>query len=222
MSEVQANHDDLLDLVAVYALGAVSAEEARAVTAHLAVCAECRAEYERLKLPADAVALSVDDRLDAVNCAPMKARLMSAIDAQERAPRSTRPMAFVTALALAAAIVFGIFSFNAERKIEELQLQGARVYRVAEGEIYKTPQRVYIIMRTLPALPAGRVYQAWTLAPGAKTVAPSLTFLPDAQGFVVVSLPESATNVSAVAISVEPRGGSSAPTTKPLFVQRLT
>jgi anti-sigma-K factor RskA len=66
------------------------------------------------------------------------------------------------------------------------------------------------------------VYQAWTLAPGAKTVSPSLTFVPDRNGFVVVSLPQSVGDVSAVAVSVEPTGGSKAPTTKPLFVQPLT
>ena len=224
MSDVQLNHDELLDLVAVYALGAVSSEEARTVTAHLAVCDACRAEYEKLKLPADAVALSVDDRLNAVNCAPMKERLMQAIAAQESPTpiRRVRPLTIVTVLALAASIVFALFSFNAQRRLNDLQLQGARVYHVADGEIFKTPQRVYLIMRSLPQLPANRVYQAWTLAPGAKSVAPSLTFVPDAQGFVVVSLPESAANVGAVAISVEPPGGSRAPTTKPLFVQPLT
>lgn len=217
------NHDELLDLVAVYALGAVSTEEARVVSAHIAVCDECRAEYERLKLPADAVALSVDDRLDERESPRLKARLMQAIDAATPAPRRAfNPYAVVTGLALAAAIVLALFSFSTERRLNELQLAGAHEYHVADGDIFKTPQRVYLVMRALPALPANRVYQAWTLAPGAKSVAPSITFVPDAQGFVVVSLPESATSVSAIAISVEPAGGSRAPTTKPLFIQPLT
>ena len=217
------NHDELLDMVAVYALGAVSTGEARSISAHIAVCDDCRGEYDRLKLPADALALSVDDKLDAKDCPAMKDRLMAAIDATMPVPRRI-PLSYtvVTGLALAAAIVLALFSFNTERRLNELQLAGARVYRVADGDIYKTPQRVYLVMRALPPLPANRVYQAWTLAPGAKGVAPSLTFVPDAHGFVVVSLPESASSVSAVAISVEPAGGSRAPTTKPLFVQPLT
>ena len=217
------DHDELLDLVAVYALGAVSPEEARTVTAHLAVCETCRAEYEKLKLPADAVALSVDDRLDETQCASMKERLMRAIDAQDVSQRrKVNPFTIVTALALAACLAFALVSFNAQRQLDELQLKGARVYQVANGEIFKTPQRVYIIMRTLPTLPAGRVYQAWTLAPGAKDMTPSLTFVPDARGFVVISLPVPAADVGVVAISVEPAGGSRAPTSKPLFVQPLS
>lgn len=47
------------------------------------------------------------------------------------------------------------------------------------------------------------VYQAWTLAKGAKTVQPSMTFIPDVR-------------TALVAVSVEPTGGSERPTTKPI------
>jgi anti-sigma-K factor RskA len=217
------SHDELLDLVAVYALGAVSEEEARNISAHIATCDECRAEYERLKLPADAVALSIDDRLDEAGNVRMKARLMQTVDATTPLRRRVAPAyAILTGLALAAAIVMGVFSFQNERRLNEQQFAGGHVYRVAGGEILKTPQRVYIVMWKLPALPPNRVYQAWTLAPGAKSVSPSLTFVPDANGYAFVPLPQKAASVSAVAISVEPAGGSRAPTTKPLFVRPLT
>jgi anti-sigma-K factor RskA len=222
MSERQQSHDDLLDLAAVYALGAVNAEDARAVSAHIAVCSECREEYDALKPAADAVALSADDRLDARYCLPMKARLMQAIDASEHKSRQRPwPLMATAALALAAAVVLALFSANTERRLNDLQLAGAHVYRVPDGQIYRTSQRIYLVMRELPPLPADHVYQAWTLVPGAKNVAPSVTFVPDEHGFVVVSLPEAADQVAAVAVSVEPPGGSRAPTTKPLFVKPL-
>ena len=220
------SHDEMLDLVAVYALGAVGADEARFISAHLATCEDCRREYEVLRPAADAVALSTDDKLDAKDSAPMKSRLMDAVratlPAQVARRHRARPAMWVAGFALAAALVMGFFTWNAERRVNDLQLASAQVYRVAAGEVYRTPQRVYLVMRSLPSLPANRVYQAWTLAPGAKTVAPSLTFVPDEHGFVVVSLPVPASDVSAVAVSVEPAGGSKAPTTKPLFVQPLT
>lgn len=219
----QPSHGDLLDLVAVYALGAVNAEDARVVSAHLAVCPECREEYDALKPAADAVALSTDDRLDAIHCPPMKARLMQAIDALEpKAQRRPWPLMATAALAIAAAVALALFSASTERRLNDLQLAGAHVYRVSGGQIYKTSQRVYLVLRELPPLPADHVYQAWTLAPGAKTVAPSATFVPDEHGFVVVSLPEPAEQIGAVAVSVEPSGGSRTPTTKPLFVKPLT
>jgi anti-sigma-K factor RskA len=216
-------HDAMLDLVAVYALGAVNADEARIISAHIAVCPECRREYDELKTSADAVALAADDQLDARHFASLKKRVMQAIEIPNVARRrNARPLALVTVLALAAAVVFGLFSYNADRRLNELQIAGAQQYQVPGGEIFKNGERVYLVMRTLPALPPGHVYQAWTLAPGAKSVAPSITFVPDSRGFVVVSLPQSAASIGAVAVSVEPSGGSLAPTTKPLFVQPLT
>jgi len=218
-----AAHDAMLDLVAVYALGAVNADEARIVSAHIAVCAECREEYAKLKSSADAVALSADNQIDARYCPALKERVMRSIEVPEIATRRRkRPAEIVAVLALAAAVVFGIFSLNAERRLNELQIAGAQQYQVPNGDILKNGERVYLVMRTLPALPSGRVYQAWTLAPGAKSVAPSVTFVPDDSGFVVVSLPQASAKIGAVAISVEPAGGSRAPTTKPLFVQPLT
>jgi anti-sigma-K factor RskA len=222
MNRPDQSHEELLDLVAVYALGAVSADEARFISAHLALCEECRREFETLRPAAAAVALSVDDRLDARDCPRMKHRLMQAVRVEARPARPARASLLVTGLALAAAIVLGLFWVNARNRLADLQLVGAHAYRVPDGEILKTPSRVYLVMRALPQLPPGRVYQAWTLAPGAKQVAPSQTFVPDARGFAVVSLPEQAAKIGAVAVSVEPAGGSRSPTTKPLFVKPLT
>jgi anti-sigma-K factor RskA/putative zinc finger protein len=225
MSQMDSRHAEIFDLVAVYALGALGPEEARFISAHLAVCAECRAEYEAMRATADAVAYAADDRLDARDCARMKAELMAAVAAtqEERTliPRRSRGLVVTTVLALAAAIALAFISVNAQRQIGDLQLGGARAYAVPGGEVLKTAERVYLVMRTLPPPPSGRVYQAWTLSPGARTVKPSITFLPDARGFVVVSLPEPAAKIVAVAVSAEPPGGSSAPTTKPLFLRSL-
>ena len=218
-------HDEMLDLVSVYALGALGSEQARFVTAHLATCEECRAEYQALRPAADALAHSADDRLNAVSCPQMKARTMQAVaaDATTRSrPRRSQALVWTSVLALAAAFVMAFFAATAERRLYELGLARANIYAVDGGEILKTPRRVYLVMRTLPPPPNGRVYQAWTLAPGAKSVAPSITFVPDARGFVIVSLPESASAVAAVAVSIEPPGGSRAQTTKPLFVRSLS
>jgi anti-sigma-K factor RskA len=76
-------------------------------------------------------------------------------------------------------------------------------------------------MHDLPALPAGKVYQAWTLPKGSKTMAPSVTFVPDARGVAVVSVPADARVTNVVAVSIEPEGGSKAPTSKPVLVVPL-
>ncbi|MBV8602083.1 MAG: anti-sigma factor [Candidatus Eremiobacteraeota bacterium] len=225
MSSMQASHDELLDLVAVYALGALGAEEARIASMHLAVCTECRAEYDALRPAADAVAYAADDRLDLVDCPRIKREIMRAI----RPPQRSAIFVASTVAALAAALVFAFIAVSAERKAAEtdrtiaaLVGPGARQYDVSAGEIVKSGDHIYLVMAKLAPLPAGRVYQAWTLAPGAKTMAPNVTFSPNSQGFVLVTLTEAAQNVGVVAVSVEPSGGSQAPTTKPLFVRPLT
>ena len=81
--------------------------------------------------------------------------------------------------------------------------------------------RLYIAMHDMPMPPRGKVYQAWTLAKGAKTVAPSKTFMPATTGMTVVRLPEAATTLAAVAVSIEPEGGSRQPTSKPIAMISL-
>jgi anti-sigma-K factor RskA len=64
----------------------------------------------------------------------------------------------------------------------------------------------------LPPLPAGRVYQLWTITGTAATSAGLLT--PDANGSAAirVNVPASAPRPDAFGVTIEPAGGSPAPT----------
>jgi hypothetical protein len=95
-------------------------------------------------------------------------------------------------------------------------------FAVPQGEVVKHGSHVYLTLRSLPPLPRGKVYEAWTIAKGSKTPAPSVLFTPSASGVAVVALPENADSLAAVALSVEPEGGSKAPTSKPTFVRPLS
>ena len=73
-----------------------------------------------------------------------------------------------------------------------------------------------------PAPPGTRVLQLWLIpkAPGGKPI-PSLTIRPDADGrfvLLVANPPELMAQTKALAITEEPAGGSSAPTTTPRWV----
>jgi anti-sigma-K factor RskA len=109
-----------------------------------------------------------------------------------------------------------------ERILADLSAPDAKRYAVVYGAVITRRSHAYLAFDALPALPRGRVYQAWTLARGASAVAPSVTFTPNESGTTLVPLPEDATGLTAIALSVEPKGGSRAPTTKPAFVQPLT
>jgi anti-sigma-K factor RskA len=108
------------------------------------------------------------------------------------------------------------------RMLTDLTASDAKRYTVAYGTVVKRGPNVYLALASLPPLPRGKVYQAWTLARGAKTVTPSVTFTPSQTGITLVPIPQDAGNLSAVAVSVEPEGGSRQPTTKPAFVQPLS
>lgn len=106
--------------------------------------------------------------------------------------------------------------------VADLIAPDATRYPVAGGDVLTHSDRLYLALRKLPPLPAGKVYQAWTLARGASAVAPDVTFVPDAGGLAVVKLTKDAGGVAAVAVSVEPEGGSQQPTSKPLFIRKLS
>ncbi len=108
------------------------------------------------------------------------------------------------------------------RTLTDLLAPDARRYAVAPGTVIVRRDRVYFAFSKLGALPKGRVYQAWTAPRGSTTMAPSVTFTPNSDGVAIVALPVDATRVGTVAVSVEPEGGSKAPTTTPTFVRPLS
>jgi hypothetical protein len=94
-------------------------------------------------------------------------------------------------------------------------------YPVNGGEVVRHGDRLYLAMWALPAPQRGHVYQAWLKEAGAAGMTPSVTFVPNAKGFAILRVPAAASKVDIVAVSVEPEGGSKAPTTTPAFVQKL-
>jgi Anti-sigma-K factor rskA, C-terminal/Putative zinc-finger len=243
------SHDELRDSVAAYALGALSPDEAAEVRAHLATCAACRAEYEALRPAVTAVAYSAESCADpstgaAVASPLLKARIMKQVRAEAASKPGgvTRPAYALAAACLALALISTLNNVSLRNQLRSAQTQiaaqsqqdaqqsqtiadltakNASHYRFGNGEVLARGPRLYIAMRALPAPPSGKVYQAWTLPKGSKKMAPSLTFRPAAGGVTVIRLPESAVGVAAVAVSIEPEGGSKQPTSTPIAVTQL-
>jgi anti-sigma-K factor RskA len=234
-------HDELFDNVAAYALGVLPAPEASEVEQHLQTCERCREEYRFLRPAVTAVAYSAEGVTDAaagsaVASPLLKARVMNRVRAE--AARQSRPRLWpayaLAAACLAVAIATGLVNValnarlqretaqaNAQAQmIADLSATDAQRYSFARGAVITRDGRLYLAMNDLPPLPSGRTYQAWTLAHGATKVAPSVTFEPTS-GVTVVRLPESALTTTAVAVSVEPAGGSQQPTTKPVAFVRI-
>lgn len=74
----------------------------------------------------------------------------------------------------------------------------------------------YVVMVDLPSAPAGRTYQAWYIADGAPASAGLLSVGSD--GYAVLSGAQAIPGTHTVALTLEPSGGSAAPTSDPIVV----
>ena len=78
---------------------------------------------------------------------------------------------------------------------------------------YDSNGHAMLVASKLPNLPQGKAYQLWFIV-GTKPPTPGKTFAPDSEGQGVLreQMPREALNSPVFAVTVEPAGGSSAPT----------
>jgi anti-sigma-K factor RskA len=92
------------------------------------------------------------------------------------------------------------------------------------GRVFVNANRgVLLIASNLPPAPAGKTYEMWVL-PKSGAPRPAGLFQSDPQGNVIhlLSGPVDAAHTAAIAVSVEPSSGSSAPSTTPIIVAGLS
>lgn len=96
---------------------------------------------------------------------------------------------------------------------------GAGAPAPPKGSILVNPRDGVLLMASnLPVLPAGRTYQLWLIPKGGAPQSAGL-FKSLANGTALYARPGAvAADTSAVAVSVEPEAGSTAPTTTPIIV----
>ncbi len=235
------SHDEMLDNVAVYALGVLPPAEAQVVAEHLQSCEECRREYELLRPAVSALGTSAQSFSDELCPGPLlKARIMREVRSSQRAHAARKSGSpALTFGAIAASLVFTIGALliyttmdhriarqtaimtAQSAALADLAAADARRYRFADGAVFVRGTHLYVALPRLAQPPPGKVYQAWTLPKGSKRMAPSMTFMPSDRDETIIRLPESAETVAAVAVSVEPAGGSKQPTTKPIGIATL-
>lgn len=219
-------------LSGAYVVDALDPGERARFEEHLALCTACRAEVASLR-EAAAVLPEV-----AATMPPQRLRdqVLSGIAAVRPLPPATplpsrrRPrLGLIAAAAAVAAIAAGggtvvwqqthdssSTTSATDRVIQagdaqqiDVDLAGgasATVYRsVAEG-------KAVLVTRKLPDAPSGRVYQLWLQRDGRMVSAGMLA----GSGDQKVLLDGDAAGASAAGITVEPLGGSAAPTTTPI------
>ncbi len=222
------NCEQVDELLGAYALAALPDDERRAVEAHLASC-DLHEEAAALRQTAEALAIAPPLRDPGPG---LRARILTAVAEEDTAPRRLRallrpprrlPLPYALAAAL-AIVAGGLLAWNIVLQADD---DGPAVLvRAFAGEsgsgtlvVLEDRAQVVLILDDLPALGAEQDYQVWAIVDGA---AHSLGVV-DARagGRLTVALGADFAEITAVAVSVEPAGGSPAPTTTPILTATL-
>jgi hypothetical protein len=228
------DHTSYREELGAYLLGALTDLERQAFERHLAGCAECRGELERLRPAAEALPRSVEQ----VEPPPgLKASLMEVVgrEARDRSGESARrrpplrarlpslsglrPALVAGALAIGLIAGFGVAQLAGEddsrtvvATVDESRLPQAsgRLQISGDGE-----DGAILRVQGMPSPGGDRVYQAWVQRDG--TVVPQPTFDVGQDGGGAVAVPDDLSDAQAVLVTREARGGARAPSEPPLL-----
>jgi Anti-sigma-K factor rskA len=235
-------------LTGVYALGALEpGAEYERFSRHLRRCQACRDEVSGLREVATALAFAVA----ADPPATMRARVLAAVGRTRQLPPEVRSRSrlrtpgfllprLVTAVAVAAVVaiaVLAVAQIRTERELSQARQRGQAVAAVLAAPdarilarstavggvttVVVSAARHQLVVTTtdLPLLRAGKVYELWLIGPHSTQPAGLLPVAAAGRTEPVV-----ATGLvpgDKLAMTVEPAGGTSAPTTAPIVVVPL-
>lgn len=215
---------DAVDALAgAWALGALPADEERAVAQHLASCDRPHDELRGGVGAADVLALSLPEEDPS---AALRARIMHSIGASARADAGVQPtplrreprawlMPGLAALAAAAVLALAVWNVQLRSDVEDQRASLARLagavaagsaaYR-ASGSVgtgYLIDAKTPVLVASLPAAPAGRLYEMWLLDASGASVAVG-TFDADRDGgLTIVRLERPLSGFATFAITIE-------------------
>ncbi|MBX3080108.1 MAG: anti-sigma factor [Anaerolineae bacterium] len=226
------NDAELFDLIPAYALGALSEEERTQVDALLARSPEARAELSSYaETMVGMAALTPRQPAPAHLTADFKARL--AKEAQPRTPVIT-PLRIVLAIAALIVVVFGVYlGYRAIDANNRQQQINAIVANASAQHITLQPQASStgtvevitvpnadkaVVVAALPTLPSDRQYQAWIIVDSTPRSMGVFSMTATTEQ-VLLDIPVQPNQQDYLfGITVEPAGGSLAPTTSPIFL----
>jgi anti-sigma-K factor RskA len=239
----EKNHDRFDDLKEAYVLGALPEREQREIEEYLAANPGRQADIDELFGVAGMLALSPQEQDPPPQLRRNIMRVVEAEAQQEGAPPRFAGLREILslrnlALGVAAVLVIGLFSWNvllqgevqdlrgeaanlrdAQQESRMVAFHGAGTAGQAQAEVMVLEDHHGVLMAEgLPRPPANRTYQIWVIK--GNQPEPSGLFNPGGE-IVATVVKEPLEGADAVAVTVEPKGGSPQPTTKPMMVARL-
>jgi anti-sigma-K factor RskA len=216
-----------------YVLGALGPDEAEEFRRHMATCVVCRDEVAALQsvvdeLPMAAPQLPAPRALKRRVIADARAERVATArrGSDRRAWRPRAPSARAGALALAAAVVVlaavvGGLSLSSGGSQRTRLVRASVAARSASAVVLVTEGHGELVVRRMPAAPAGKVYEVWLRRRGGPPLPTSALFDVTSAGAAAVDVPGDLHGVAEVLVTPEPLGGSPAPTHAPVILARL-
>ena len=242
------DHERFEELKGAYVLGALPQEERRGFEEYLAAHPGRRAEMEELGAVAGLLALSPQEQEPSPE---LRSRVMDAVGAEAVRPRASRRSALAwleellrarnLALGAAALLVIGLFSWSMLLRGEVQNLQGRVQSLQSQPQEPQTPQmvelggtateqgaraefvtlegdRAVLVVENMPPLPEDKAYQVWVIEDDVPK--PGGLFEPG-QDPVAAVVEHPVQGGDAVAVTVEPEGGSPKPTSDPMLAAEV-
>ena len=217
------------ELAAGYALGALSPEQREEIDAHLATCAEHSTVLREMRATVGVLHHGAPDHEPP---STLKARIMAAaradIEGTSPAPAPADapvefsrksygwqfPVPFGVAVAAVALLVAGLLAWNVVLQFSRPEETEAFVRYMGTEEIHAFVYYVedvgVITASGMDPLPENRTYQAWAVIDGKPVSLGLLEISEDGEGYVL--LDQHVTEDEPVFITIEPVGGSPTPT----------
>jgi anti-sigma-K factor RskA len=237
----QQDHEAVMELIPAYAIGAADAGERATVDAHLNTCAECRDLVEDYRamtedlafaapLAAAPVGLTEDlrKRLAAGAAAPARRTWLDSL-------RLARwPAVALVVAALALLVLTNVYWAG---RVSRLQSEADRMAALAKapgialrvansggggydgaagnGVVYVQPGSnvALLCVYALPEPGPGKTYQAWLVENGQRVSAGTFGVNREGYGVLLINSAKPVSEYQQLGITVEPEGGSPAPTT---------
>jgi len=215
-----------------YVLGALGPDEAAEFRRHMATCVICRDEVAALQsvvdeLPMAAPQLPAPRALKRRVIANARAERVATAKggserraARPRAPSARAVLALAAVLAALVAIVGGLMLSSGGSQRTRL-VRASVAARSASAVMRLTEGHGELIVRRMPAAPAGKIYEVWLRRRGGSPMPTSALFDVTAAGSAAVDVPGDLHGVDEVLVTPEPLGGSLAPTHAPVILARL-
>ena len=235
------DHGTIIRLIPAYALGATDAHETLAVESHLPDCQDCRAllvDYRNLaeglahSTPPVYAPLGITER--------MRARLEPATASVGHGSWWSWLRRGWLAPALAVAVLLLVLTntywMGHSRMLEGRSAQQAAAFaglangravalsaeapaRYAQGVIYKSGDgdTALLCVYGMPTLEEGKTYQLWLIRNGVRESGGLFTVSADGFGLLVLQHGRPLSDYSGAGVTVEPAGGSPAPTSPRLI-----